>query len=427
MAEGEPLKHRRPRLVVFTTLFPHAGQPSAGLFIRERMFRVGRELPLVVVAPVPWFPFQGLIRYWRPDFRRPAPRREIQEGIEIYCPRFFSVPGVFKNLDGFFMALGSLALLRRLRRRFDFDVIDAHFAYPDGYAASLLGRWLGVPITITLRGTEVPMAKSTAKRQRMLLALDRAARVFSVSDSLKRHVVSLGADLTKIIVIGNGVDAEKFSPMDRTAARQALGLQTNAKVLISVGGLVERKGFHRVMACLPELRKRFPDLVYLVVGGASREGNWGGRLRELAGDLGLDDCVRFLGTLTAEQLRVPLSASDVFVLATRNEGWANVFLEAMGCGLPVVTTDVGGNREVVSEEALGTVVAYGSHEALCRAVASALVKDWDRGAIIAHARSNSWGGRVKVLKEEFEHLYQTVHQDRSAAGSTPAGLEGKRP
>ena len=59
-----------PRLVVFTTLFPHAGQPGAGLFVRERMFRVAKVLPLTVVAPVPWFPLQGLLRRWKPGFRR---------------------------------------------------------------------------------------------------------------------------------------------------------------------------------------------------------------------------------------------------------------------------------------------------------------------------------------------------------------------
>ena len=121
-----------PRLVVFTTLFPHPGQPNAGLFIRERMFRVGKVLPLIVVAPVPWFPLQGLIRRWRPHFRPDAPRREIQDGFEVLHPRFFSVPRLFKHLDGFFMAVGCLPTLLHLKKRFDFNIIDAHFAYPDG-------------------------------------------------------------------------------------------------------------------------------------------------------------------------------------------------------------------------------------------------------------------------------------------------------
>ena len=107
-----------PRIIVFTTLFPNPGQPNAGLFIRERMFRVAKKLPIVVVAPVPWFPFQGLIRLFRPHFRPQAPRYEQQDGISVYHPRFFSFPGILKSRDGFFMAIGSFSTVRKLKKKF---------------------------------------------------------------------------------------------------------------------------------------------------------------------------------------------------------------------------------------------------------------------------------------------------------------------
>jgi len=393
-----------PRLVVFTTLFPHPGQPNAGLFIRERMFRVGRVLPLTVVAPVPWFPLQGLIRHWRPHFRPEAPRYEQQDGFEVFHPRFFSVPGLFKRLDGLFLALGSLPTLLRLKRRFQYNLVDAHFAYPDGYAATLLGRWTKVQVTITLRGTEVPLARSRARRALMLKALERAARIFSVADALKRHVVAMGVPEAKIRVVGNGVDLDKFQPIPRHQARERLGLPQQAPVLISVGGLVERKGFHRVMECLPALRMRFPGLQYLVVGGPSAEGDWTDQLKALAAQLGLQDTVRFLGPLPPAELKVPLSAADVFVLATSNEGWANVFLEAMGCGLPVVTTRVGGNAEVVANPELGLLVPFGDAPALQQAMAEALDKAWNRDAIRHYAQDNSWDTRVETLVAEFRQL-----------------------
>lgn len=393
----------KPRVLVFSTLFPHAGQPNAGVFVRERMFRVGRILPLVVVAPVPWFPCQGLIRRWRPHFRPPAPRHELQQGIEVYHPRFFSIPGLLKQYDGFFMAICCLPLMRRLKRQFGFDIIDAHFAYPDGYAATWLGKWLRTPVTITLRGTEVPLSR-TARRPMIVAAIERAARVFAVADFLKRHVVSLGAPADRIRVVGNGIDTEKFYPLDRQQVRTQLGLSEDAQVLISVGGLVERKGFHRVIDCLPELRKQFPRLCYLIVGGSSAEGDWGDRLKAQVKALGLEDCVRFLGALPADQLKQPLSAADVFVLATANEGWANVFLEAMACGLPVVTTDVGGNPEVVANADVGLLVPYNDPESLRRAIAEALARPWCRDRIIAYAQSNSWDSRVAVLVDEFTVL-----------------------
>lgn len=407
----------RPRLLVFSTLFPSSVQPGAGLFIRERMFRVGKVLPLTVVSPVPWFPLQGLIRLWRPDYRPMPPKHEVQAGVDVWYPRFFSLPGLFRAWDGFFMALSCLHIMQRLKRDFAYDIIDAHFAYPDGYAATLLGKWLHRPVTITLRGTEVPHSRDPAKRKRILAALSRASHIFAVANSLKKHVVALGAEGTKIQVVGNGVDTSKFYQEDRAAGRARFGIDAQAKVLITVGGLVERKGFHRVIECLPELLREFPNLVYLIVGGPSKEGDWSEHLQAQVAQLGLEEHVRFLGTIAPEELRWPLSAADVFVLATSNEGWANVFLEAMACGLPVVTTDVGGNREVVESKALGSIVTFGDQAALQLAIKHALGLDWNRRAIIEFAQSNAWETRVKRLVDVFKAIIaeQAVANPRESA------------
>ena len=390
------------KLLVFSSLFPSQKRPNAGVFIRERMFRVNPEIPIIVISPVPWFPFQGLISYWRPHFRPQPSRHEEQQGIQVYFPRFFSIPGLFKSYDGFFMALGSLSMLFKLRKQF--NIIDAHFAYPDGYAATLLGRWLKVPVTITLRGTEVPLSKLPGRKDKLLIALENANRIFSVSDSLKQLVISLGAQPDKIRVVGNGIDLLKFYPLERSIARAELTIAEDAKVLISVGALVDRKGFHRVIELLPALVKQYPKLIYLIVGGDSPEGNIKSRLQQQVKTLMLEDHVRFLGAYPSDQLKRPLSAADVFVLATANEGWANVFLEAMACGLPVITTDVGGNKEVVNNSELGTVVAFGEPEALLSALLQALEKDWQPAVIIDYAQQNSWDTRVSILTEEFRRL-----------------------
>jgi glycosyltransferase involved in cell wall biosynthesis len=372
------------------------------------MFRVGRVLPIVVVSPQPWFPLQGLVRLFRPHFRPPAPRIESQDGIQVLRPRFLSLPGLLKGLDGWLMAVCCYWTLRRLKAEFDFKVIDAHFAYPEGYAGTLLGRWLQVPVTITLRGTEVPLSRDSARRRRILAAVAAAQRVFSVADSLRRHMVALGADAAKFQVVGNGVDVQKFRREDRGAARARLGLPEDATVLVSVGSLVERKGFHRVIEGLPELLRTRPDLRYLIVGGGGPEGDIRASLERQVAELGLDQHVLFLGPVASEELRWPLSAADVFVLATRNEGWANVFLEAMACGLPVVTTDVGGNAEVVCRPDLGELVPFGDRTTLTEALTRALSREWDREAIVSHARANAWDDRVQTLVSEFVRIAETA-------------------
>ena len=332
-----------PKLLVFSSLFPSQIRPNAGVFIRERMFRVGKQIPIIVVSPVPWFPFQGLIRYWYPQFRPQPISYEEQEGVHVFFPRFFSIPGLLKSYDGFFMALGSLPRLLKLKKQF--SIIDAHFAYPDGYAATLLGKWLNIPVTITLRGTEVPLAKIKRRKVKILTALNCATQVFSVSDSLKQFVVSLGANGDKIQVIGNGI-----------------------------------------------------------VGGDSPEGNIRIKLEQQVKVLNLDKHVRFLGAYASDQLKIPLSAADLFVLATANEGWANVFLEAMACGLPVITTDVGGNKEVIVNSELGTVVAFGNPQDLLTAISNGLDKSWNNPLIIQFAQDNAWDHRVKILVDNFKRI-----------------------
>ena len=402
------LSRERPHIVVLSSLFPSARQPGAGLFIRERMFRVGRELPLAVVSPVPWFPLQGLVRRWRPGFRAGAPAHECQQGVDVWFPRFFSVPGLLKGLDGLFMALGAWPRLRRLKREGRLDVIDAHFAYPDGYAAALLGRWLSVPVTITLRGTEARHAKDPRLIGKVRWALQRARRVFAVSESLRQVALALGIAPDHVRVVGNGVDLEKFSPLPRVEARQLLSLAPGAPVLVTVGALVERKGFHHVIALLPALRERFPGLTYLIVGGSSPEGDMSAQLKRQVQTLQLDDTVRFLGAMPPDRLRVALSAANAFVLATRNEGWANVLLEAMACGVPVVATDVGGNAEVVSAPELGIIVPFGDAPALQHAIEHTLRAGWDAEALRAYARRNTWDLRVKVLVREFRDLHAGI-------------------
>lgn len=416
-----------PHIVVLSSLFPSMRQPGLGLFVRERMFRVGGRLPLAVVSPVPWFPFQGLLRCLRPGFRPGAPAFETQQGFDVWHPRFLSAPGVLKRFDGVSMALGALSRLSKLKREGRLDIIDAHFAYPEGYAASLLGRWLDVPVTITLRGTETRHARDPVLRRLVRRGLQQAKRVFSVSESLRQIALSLDITPDKVRVVGNGVDVEKFVPIEKGEARRTLRLASDVPVLVTVGGLVERKGFHRVIECLPVLRASFPGLQYLIVGGPSPEGDWTERLKALVDSLRLHDCVQFLGALPADDLKLPLSAADIFVLSTRNEGWANVFLEAMACGLPVVTTDVGGNAEVVCDRRLGTIIPFDDSEALLLALDGALRRRWDRASIRRHARSNTWDRRVDALVQEFQQIAGTGEAGKLRSSGShvpfPGGVE----
>lgn len=399
------MSEQTPRIVVFTTVFPNQKQPNFGLFVRERMFRVAKQLPLCVVAPVPWFPGQGLLRKFRPHFRPQPHRYENMQGIDVHHPRFLSFPGIFKSLDGLFLAWSCRRFMRQLKQQFEFNLIDAHFSYPDGYAATKLGQWLNCPVTITLRGTEVSQGRYRRQPKLIRAAHQAAAKVFSVSQSLVDHVCDqYGSPRDKMQVVGNGIDIDKFVALPRDDCRKQLQIDADATVLITVGGLCERKGFHRVLELLPALLQRYPKLLYLVVGGATAEGDWTERLQQQVAALGLQQHVRFTGPQPHDQLKYYYSAADLFVLPTRNEGWANVFLEAMACGLPAVATDVGGNAEVVADASVGQIVPFGDAAALQQAIEAALAKNWDRQGIIAYAKSNTWEQRIQILLRHFQQI-----------------------
>ena len=386
-AASAPGAARRLRVLVLSFTFPNAKQPALGVFVRERVRRLAAHCDVVVVAPVPWFPFNRLIRGEQWTGIAPVER---QDSLDVRHPRFFCIPRYLKWLDGVLYAVSLVPFLRRLRRSFPFDVIDAHFAYPDGLAGTILGRIFRRPVVITLRGSIVRLATYPLHRPQLRLALRLAHRVLAVSESLKQTAVALGLASRKIRVIPNGVDTSRFFPMERSEARQALDLPKDARILLSVGGLNEGKGHHRIVAMLPALLAQYPELLYVIVGGARRADSLRPVIDGLIRDKVLQGHVLLAGERPHDEIPLWMAAADVFCLATRSEGWANVLLEAMACGRPVVTTRVGGNAEIVTSSSLGTLVPAGDDAAFTAALREALQRPWAPEALVAHARQHSW-------------------------------------
>jgi len=382
------------KVLTITSVFPNSLEPHLGIFVKQRMFSLAKFCELKVVAPIYWH------KFLKRNFK--VPYLEIQDGIEVYHPKFFYIPKFFKSLDGFFFALSTIGTLLKIRKRFDFNIIDAHFAYPDGYGAVLIGKILNIPVSVTLRGTIERLGIHPIIRRQIRWALNNANAIIAVSNSLKDRATELGITGDKIIVIRNGIDPKKFYLLDKIDSRKRLGLPLDKKILLSVGGLVKRKGFHHVIDILPEVIKFVPNLLYIIIGGPSAEGNISNFLKEKIKKLNLKNYVKLVGPKPHSELVYWYNAADVFCLFSSKEGCPNVIIEALACGVPVVSSNVGGIPELIINDDLGFIV--NTKKELKYALIKTLNKKWNNKKISQFGYQNTWEKVAQDVRKIFKTL-----------------------
>ena len=371
------------RLLTFSSLFPNLEQPNHGIFVENRLRHLLTDgaVQSAVVAPVPYFPV-GSPRFgeWAKYAR--VPRMEMRGELRVHHPRFLSIPRIGMSVAPYSLYLAAAAEIGRLiAGGLAFDAIDAHYVYPDGVAALWLGRRFDRPVVVTARGSDISQLPDFAVPRALIKrVLAQADALIAVSSALRDAMLELGAAADRVTVLRNGVDLEAFQPVDRASARRSLGLSRTT--LLSVGHLIERKGHHRVIEALAAL----PDCDLLIAG----EGPERGRLTGLIAEHGLDDRVRLLGSVPHGDLAWIYGAADILILASSREGWANVLLESMACGTPVVASPIWGNPEVVREPAAGLLAERNTPESIAEGVRKLLADPPTRAATRAYAEGFSW-------------------------------------
>ena len=413
------------RILTLTTLFPNARQPDHAVFVRARMehYIQRHRHQWTVVAPVPYYPrlpFQTAARY---DAFARVPAREDDRGYPVHHPRYLLTPRVGMRSYGGWITAGVRRLVHRLHAEAPFDLIDGHYIYPDGTAAVRLGAELGVPVVLSARGTDLNLYPDLPGIAPLIRAnLAAADQTICVCAGLRHAALRLGAAGDAVTVIGNGVDTARFRQGDQATARQALGLPTAATILLAVGHLTERKGFHLLIEALAGLRdQRSPTSPWLVIVGDGVEGP---ALRRLAQARGVADQVRFPGAIRNEALPAWYQAADLFALASSREGWPNVLCEAQACGLPVVATDVWGIPEIIRDDSLGVLIADRTASALQAGLATALRRAWDRDQIARTGQARTWDQVADELNTVFARAVARRHpaQRFAANGSTQLGV-----
>jgi len=384
------------RILSLSTLFPSPARSGFGRFVANQMRTVAQtgSIDLVMINPIgvpPW-PLST-----REPYRTLAtcPAQSELGGITVHHPRVTLIPVVGGDSNPGRIVRAVWPLVCRLHAERPFDLIDAQFFFPDGPAAAEIARRLGLPLTIKARGSDIhywgtrPRALAQIRK-----AGDAAARLLTVSAALGRDMAALGLPPTRITPHYTGLDRDRFRVIPRAEARAALpgilplALPADAPLLVTPGALIAIKGQALAIEALTHL-----PAAHLALAGTGPDE---AALRAQAARLGLSDRVHVLGQVSHDALPVLMAAADAVVLPSEREGLANVWIEALACGAPLVIPDIGGAREVVTNPGAGQIAAR-TPEAIAQALAALLANPPSQTAVAASAAGFSWQANAQKL------------------------------
>ncbi len=384
------------RILSIATLFPNPVKPSFGIFVGNQMRAIvaAGDVDLTMVSPIgvpPW----PLSRRHPYDKLAAIPERSEVSGLPVLYPKFTLIPKIGGDSNPARIARAVLPLVRCLHAEQPFDLVDAQFFFPDGPAAAIVARELGLPLTIKSRGADIHYwGQRQAALKQMQQAAHQAAGMLAVSRALREDMVALGMPRDRIGVHYTGLDRERFHPIERGAARALvsampnLGIWPEGPLIVTPGSLIPRKGQRLVIEALA----RLPG-AHLALAGTGEDEK---PLRALAERLGVAERVQFLGLVGHDLLPHVLCAADVLVLPSASEGLANVWIEGLACGTPIVIPDIGGAREVVQDDTAGRIAAR-TPEAIAEAVGDILADPPSQAEVSAHVSRFSWGVNAQNL------------------------------
>ena len=393
------------RILSISTLFPNPVKPSFGVFVGNQMRAVATrgDVDLTMFSPIGTPP-------WPLSMRRPYARlREVPQasdamGLPVHYPRFTLFPKIGGDSNPGRMASAILPLVRQLHEERPFDLVDAQFFFPDGPAAAIVARELGLPLTIKSRGADIHF---WGQRPRALAQMRKAARqaagLLAVSEALRNDMIALGMPTERIGVHYTGLDREKFHPIERGAARALVSAMPNLNIwsegslLVTPGALIPRKGQRLVIEALT----RLPEARLALAGAGEDEAH----LKALARRLGLDERIHFLGLVDHDTLPHLLCAADVLVLPSASEGLANAWVEGLACGTPIVIPDIGGAREIMKDRSAGRL-APRSPDGIAEAVLDILSDPPTQAQVAENVSRFSWGVNAQNIVQFWRNVLE---------------------
>ena len=384
------------RVLALSTLHPSSAAPNFGRFVQLSLDAADAtgEVELIRICPngLPPWP----LGYIHPRYRGAAALPLLDS--DIHRPHFTLLPGLNPSRNANAIVKVVLPIARKLHAETPFDLVDAQFFWPDGPAAMHIAQALDVPYSVKARGSDIHhWATVQGCREQIIEAAQHATGLLAVSEAIKADIVALGVDPAKILVHRTGIDRSLFQVASEPRAdlRQRIDLPTDGAFLVTVGALIPRKG--QVFAI--EALAQIPGTRLAIIG----DGPDLHMLRQLARDQAVADRVHFLGSLPHSDIARHVQAADVCMLPSESEGIANAWIEALACGTPLVITDAGGAREVITGDAGGRIVERKAG-AIAKAVRELLRNPPDRADVAHVVADYSWERNGKALVAYWQGL-----------------------
>lgn len=273
-----------------------------------------------------------------------------------------------------------------------FDLFHAHFAYPEGLAVRRLSEKYDDPYAVTVRGSDLLIYPNQGQYLFKMIqgVMQKSSLVIGVSQYLCQRALELGAQNKAVCHIPDGFDESIFFDQEMERKNQ----------IIFVGSLISIKNIEGLMNAFSIFRQKETSYQLLIVGS----GHLKEKLQQKALELDLGSAVQFLGQLSHIDLSRHLNESKLLVLPSLSEGWGNVLHEAMGCGTPVIGSNLGGIPEIISNDNIGFLIDPKSSEDIAIKLNLAVNKDWNKSILINSALEHTKEATLKKLLEAY-HKY----------------------
>jgi glycosyltransferase involved in cell wall biosynthesis len=391
------MKTKAPKVLALSNLFPHPWNPTKATFNHEIFKRLAKTTDLTLMVPVSVYEvIKHPLKFLHLRFSAKTPWPWATFFV------YFHLPRVLIRFNDSFMFVSLLLqhpILVLVRK---WDVLFASWLFPDAVCLQKVSKLRQVPLVAMALGSDVNVTfKTNHLKKKVLSLVSYAYKTILVSQALRKILVDNGILEQRTRVVYTGVDKTVFRSIDTKVARQNLGFSKEDKVVLFVGNLIPTKGCIELVQAIEVLRKTTANLKLVFVG----DGPCKAEIMQKFATRIANKEIHFAGKVLPENLPIWFGIANVFALPSYQEGVPNVVLEAMACGVSIVSTNVGGIPEVLHSDC-GLMVSAKTVEPLALAIETLLNNPKDPSLIQKYATQFDW-----------DHCVQSIHETINDARS----------